>query len=100
QDPNYWARCPTQGVPTPTAVPGSTTQTYSYQPVPANGAPNCNQATPIDTMIDTATGTFRMRFSGYAGTSPQATRSIVASFKRESPLDFLWYTVYETLDPN
>ena len=27
-------------------------------------------------------------------------RGIVASFKRASPLDYLWYTVYETLDPN
>jgi hypothetical protein len=97
QDPNYWAKCPTQPVG---PLPGSTTQQYSYQPVPANGSPACLTAAPIDTMIDVGTGTFRMQFSGYAGGSPQASRSIVASFRRDSPLDFLWYTIYETLDPN
>ena len=42
---------------------------------------------------------FRMKFTGTSGT-PAVTRTIVAAFRRDSPLDFLWYSVYETLDPN
>jgi hypothetical protein len=96
QDPNYWDQCPSQ---TATPVPGSTVQddlTYAYVPVPANDESSCvpNDA---ETMIDNDTGTFRMRFTG---TSRDSSRSLVASFRRDSPLDFLWYTVYEVLDPN
>ncbi len=96
QDPNYWDQCRT--LPS-TRVPGSTTSdnlNYSYAPVPANGKPAC-VANNASTMIDNNTGTFRMRFTG---TSRNSTRSIVASFRRDSPLDFLWYTVYEVIDPN
>ena len=98
QQTNYWDQCPTKAK---TTVPGSTDPTlkYSYQPVPANGESACDTNRPIDTMIDFGTGTFRMRFSGYSGT-PEVSRNIVASFRRNSPLDYLWYTVYETLDPN
>jgi hypothetical protein len=39
-----------------------------------------------------------MMFTGVAGT-PALTRTIVASFRPISPLDFLCYTKYETLDP-
>jgi hypothetical protein len=38
-----------------------------------------------------------MRFTG---TSNGVSRSIVAQFKRRSPLDYLYYSKYETLDPN
>ena len=48
-------------------------------------------------MIDNSTASLRMEFTGYAG-NPQVTRTIVASFRKASPLDFLWYTVYEALD--
>lgn len=97
QNPNYWSNCPK--VNPPVQLPGSTPGdglTYGYVPVPANGASACvnNNAS---TMIDDVSGTFRMRFTG---TSRDSSRSIVASFRRDSPLDFLWYTVYEVLDPN
>ena len=36
-----------------------------------------------------------MEFTGYSGT---ASRTIVASLKTLSPLSFLWYTKYETVD--
>lgn len=97
QNPNYWSGCPK--VDPAIQLPGSTAGdglTYGYKPVPANGAPNCVAANDA-TMIDNASGTFRMRFTG---TSSDSTRSIIASFKRDSPLDFLWYTIYEVLDPN
>ena len=50
-------------------------------------------------MIDFTSGSFRMKFTGTAG-NPAVTRTIVASFRRDTPLDYLWYSVYETLDPN
>ena len=98
QDSNYWAGCPSQGGP----VPGSSASdnlTYSYQPVPANGASSCRTTDPIGTMVDSSTGSFQMRFTGTSGGSSPAPHSLVASFGRNSPLDYLWYTVYETLDP-
>jgi hypothetical protein len=96
QNTNYWETCPTQAK---TAVPGSSTEKYSFTPVPANGTSSCSTTDPIGTMIDQNAGTFRMQFSGYSGT-PEVSRSLIASFRRNSPLDYLWYTKYETLDPN
>jgi Tfp pilus assembly protein PilX len=97
QNTNYWTGCPSQSK---TAAPGTSVgEQYSFKPLPANGASACDTSSPIPTMIDTATGTFRMQVSGYAG-NPQVSRTVVVGFRRNSPLDFLWYTDYETLDPN
>jgi hypothetical protein len=89
-----WQTCPAQ---TTTTLPGSGGQTYSYAPLPANGQSACTTINPVGTFIDIATGSFRMRFTG---TSNGVSRSIVAQFKRRSPLDYLYYSKYETLDPN
>ncbi len=89
-----WQTCPSQAT---TAVPGSSGQTYSYAPLPANGQAACTTSNPVGTFIDISTGSFRMRFTG---ASNGVTRSIVAQFKRRSPLDYLYYSKYETLDPN
>ena len=96
----WWETCSNDksnsGAGTPVPVPGATTgATYSYTPVPANGASACSTTDPVGSLIDNSTGTLRMAFTGYAG---NATRSIVASFRTLSPLSFLWYTVYETED--
>lgn len=97
QNPNYWATC-TNDVQSITGVPGSTTgEQYSYTYVPANGYSTCTGSPPTASMIDQATGSLRMEFKGYSG-NPTVTRTIVASFRKASPLDFLWYTVYEALD--
>lgn len=96
QNTEYWQNCPSQAT---TAVPGGNGATYAYQPVPANGNAACSTADPIHTMIDSTTGSFSMRFTGTSG-NPAVTRTLVASFRRHTPLDYLWYTVYETLDPN
>lgn len=91
-----WESCPAQAT---TQVPGGPSDLrYGYEPVPANGEPSCDTADPVQTMIDFATGSFRMKFTGTAGT-PAVRRTIVAGFRRDSPLDFLWYSKYETLDP-
>jgi Tfp pilus assembly protein PilX len=95
----WWETCANDLVASPTAVPGATTGvTYSYRPVVA-----CLPSDPVGSLIDTATGTLRMEFTGYSGTgcpssSPCQSRTIVASLRTLSPLSFLWYTVHETVD--
>jgi Tfp pilus assembly protein PilX len=80
----------------PVSVPGSTTgASYSWAPVLANTATTCSTSDPIGSLIDTSTGVLRMKFTGYAG---NAQRTIVASLRTLTPLSFLWYTVYETVD--
>jgi Tfp pilus assembly protein PilX len=97
---SWWETCSNDTV-AQTAVPGSTTgETYSYQPVWANGssATTCT-SNPVQALIDTTTGTLRIAFTGYAGTGGQAEqRTVVSSFRTLSPLSFLWYTVYESVD--
>jgi Tfp pilus assembly protein PilX len=87
------------------SVPGSTNgATYSYAPVLANGHTTFSSTDPVGSLIDSTTGTLRMKFTGYAGqgcstgSAACQTRTIVASFRTLSPLSFLWYTVYETVD--
>jgi hypothetical protein len=53
-------------------------------------------------MIDNGTGMFTIRVTGRANTNGRGTysyRSITASFRRQSFLDFLYFTDLETLDP-
>ncbi len=93
----WWQTCSNDTVSTATSVPGSTTGlTYTYAPVPANGNAAC-VTNNIPSLIDNATGTLRMKFTGYAGT-PSVSHTIVASFRTVTPLNFLWYTVHETAD--
>jgi hypothetical protein len=113
QDVNYWTYC----VPTPAGainqagstanykyVPGSTTLKYAIQLLPATnsnppGATQCLTSNPIGTMIEDAgpaVNTFRVRSTGFAG---NVQRSVVATFRRTSFIDFVYYTVYETSDP-
>ncbi len=92
-----WQTCPQQAT---TTLPGSSGATYAYTPVLAAGVTQAQcQANPVSTLIDNTTGTFRMKFTGTAG-SPAVTRTLIAQFRRQSPLDYLYYSKYETLDPN
>ena len=108
-DTNYWSLC--TNVPQPSAVnqmgstakrrpvPGSTGSSYAIELLPANGQPSCSAANPTGSMIESggdAAGTFRIRSTGYAGDSKQ---SIVATFKRRSFLDYIYFTQLETSDP-
>jgi type II secretory pathway pseudopilin PulG len=116
-DVNYWTYC--TAVPTPSAVnqiganplikravAGSAGESYAIELLPANGKPSCDHNNPIATMIEStgaAAGTFRIRATGYSGGTPQklpVTRSIVATFRRVSFVDFIYYTEYETLSPS
>jgi type II secretory pathway pseudopilin PulG len=78
------------------AVPGATSQNYVIEFLPANGAPKCDSASPDATMIDRATATFRIRVTGRSGS---VYRSVVATYKRKSFLDYLWFTTSEAGDP-
>jgi hypothetical protein len=114
-DSGYWARCTTD-VPTPNAlnhvgstanrrtVPGSTDGSqYAIELLPATtftGSPKqCNPQRPVESMLEQSgpsAGTFRIRSTGYAG---NAKRSIVATFKQASFLDYVYFTQFETSDP-
>jgi type II secretory pathway pseudopilin PulG len=98
QNPNYWNTCANDIQTTPVTVPGSSDgATYTFAPVYANGNTSCT-SNVINSLVDTQTGTIRMVFTGKAGTNPVLTRSIVVSFRMNTPLDFLWYTNYEAID--
>jgi len=87
ENPNYWTTCSNDYAPTPVAVPGSTSGTqYSYVPVynPGYSNTNCTASTAIAALVDPNSGTLR---------------TVVASFRKPSPLDFLWYTDHEMEDP-
>ncbi len=106
QNPNFWATCSNDSQLTPAAVPGSTTgEQYSFVPVynPSYSNTNCS-GNPIAALIDGTTGTLRMEFTGYSGPpdtsgKPSVTRTLVTSFRKPSPLDYLWYTDHEMEDP-
>lgn len=109
KDTNYWTRC--TSVPAPSAVnqvgstanrrsvPGASGATYAIELIPRTGQSTCSTSNPVGTMIEQSgpsTGTFRIRATGYSGDSKQ---SIVATFKRASFLDYLYFTQLETSDP-
>jgi len=109
QDTNFWTRC--ENVPAPTAVnlsgstakrrsvPGTTGSQYAIELIPRTGQAQCLQSDPVNTMIEqsgSSVGTFRIRSTGYADDSEV---SLVATFKRASFLDFLYFTQLETSDP-
>jgi hypothetical protein len=76
-------------------VPGSAAQ-YAIELIPANGNTSCVASNAEATMIDSATGTFRIRSTGI---SRGVKRSIVATFRRRGFLDYLYFTDFETADP-
>lgn len=108
-DNSYWSRC--TNVPTPNAVnqktvttnkrsvPGPSGESYAIELLPATGKSSCDSTKPVETMLEQSganTGSFRIRSTGYAG---QAKTSIVATYKRSSLLDYIYFTQYETSDP-
>ena len=112
QDNAYWAKC--TNVESPNAVnqrgsitrrrnvPGTVGTDYALELLPANGQTACSEANAAGTMIDAASGTFRVRSTGRVATNNNtgfATRQLTATFKRRSFLDFLYFTDYETSDP-
>ncbi len=112
QDNAYWAKC--TNVESPNAVnqqgsitrrrnvPGTTGTDYALELIPANGQSSCSESNAAGTMIDSASGTFRIRSTGRVATNGNtgfATRQLTATFKRRSFLDYLYFTDFETSDP-
>ena len=115
QDSDYWLKCTSVSPPNGTEpspvnqqwdgtsarqwrkVPGSEAR-YTIELLPAPGQDKCVKDNQ-ESMIDPATGTFRIRVTGEAYEGSKVRRSIVASFRRKSFLDFLWFTHLETTDP-
>src|SRR5947209_5533346 len=101
QDATYWQTCANNTTGGWVAVPGNASgEYYQYSAEPANGASACSNTNVVNTMIDTNTGGLTLTFWGKSGGGADATitRGIVATFKRLSPLQYLWYTVYEAFD--
>ena len=73
-----------------------TNESYTITPLPANGQTACSTGAPEASMIDTRNGSFRIRSTGTAG---GVKRTLVATFRRKSFLDFIYYTTFETQDP-
>jgi len=112
RDNDYWAKCTNvppiaTGVPAPInnpapttrlwrSVSGTTDARFSIELLPANGAAACDSTKPETTMLDSRSGTFRIRSTGE---SRGVRRSIVSTFRRSSFLDYLYFTDYETSDP-
>jgi hypothetical protein len=120
-DPNYWTRCST----VPTVDGGATAPvydrlwngtgadprvwrqvdpanpragSYAVELIPANGKPACSPADAVGTMIDTASGTMRLRVSSrMPGSGPR--RNIIVTLRRKGFLDFIYYTRLEVMDP-
>jgi Tfp pilus assembly protein PilX len=129
QDNGYWVRCAgtvASPLPTPNAVnqpwngsgadprrwrqvPGTAgtnaRNLYAIELIPENGYTQCDPNNPTASMIDDATGTFRIRATGCANSKSITTclggakRSIIVTFKRRGFLDYLYFTDYETSDP-
>lgn len=107
QNPSFWSTCSNDYQPTPVSVPGASTGVkYSYVPVynPGYTNGNCTSSNAINALIDPNSGTLRVEFTGYAGPTnaagvPKVSQTVVASFRKPSPLDFLWYTDHEMADP-
>ena len=126
KDPEVYKRCtnlaaPTNGQPSPVAqrwsgtgtdtrdghwrdVPGSSAD-YSIELLPAPGYTTCVENAG-STMFDWRTGTFSIRSTGRSSCPPPAgepqrcqTRSIVATFRRKGFTDYVYFTDYETVDP-
>jgi Tfp pilus assembly protein PilX len=115
QDNGYWARC--TNVPPPNATESSavnqpwngtgadprswrtlsgTTAQWTTELLPANGYTQCQESQAQASMVDDATGAFRIRTTGRVG---NAKRSIIATFRRRSFIDYIYFTDFETSDP-
>jgi len=114
QDNDYWTRCTNVPAPSPTEpspvnqrwsgtgpdprqwrnVSGAKSR-YTLELIPATGT-SCVPGSASSTMLNRGTGTFRVRSTGRSNTE---TRSVLATLRRTSFLDFIYFTDLETSDP-
>ena len=117
QNPNYWSLC--TDVPAPDGQPyapvnqawnGTGTDPrnwrklaesgaeYTIELLPAQGKASCDKDDPAASMLD-SNNAFRIRATGRTSASSKVKRSIIATFKAKSFLDFLYFTQIEAQDP-
>ena len=119
QDNDYWTKC--DQVPAPNAsevnpvnqqydpgmadtrrwrnVPGSPAQ-YTIELLHTADYDQCEtDPKKQDSFIDLTSGTFKIRATGRPSVSSKQRRSIVATFRRKGFLNFIYFTDFETLDP-
>lgn len=119
QDPDYWTKCtavpdPNPSEPSPVnlqwdgdgadprvwrTVPDSTSQ-YTIELLDTRTHPNGCVTTDQKSIIDESSGTFKVRFTGRPRSDSTLHRSIVATFRRDSFLNFVYFTEYEDIDPD
>lgn len=76
---------------------------YTIESIPVPGKTACDPADPEGSMIPAGTPTFRIRVTGQAKTNGKPTgakRSLIATFKRKSFLDYIYFTDFEVMDPD
>ncbi len=104
-NPNYWTECPKV---TEVAVPGTTTEKYSYETLAASSAGSCKPGeltTIIEGTSKAENGTFRVKATGKAvsGVSKGATtyeqKSIVATLNHAGFLNYVFESNFEVEDP-
>jgi hypothetical protein len=114
-DPDFWTHCENVNVSAPNPVnkvwtsgadkrvwrpvtPAPGAAQFTIEMLPANGNAACVDGQQA-TVLDQKTGAFRIRVTGQPRAKSSLHRSIVATFKRNGFLDYLWYTKYEDQDP-
>jgi len=114
QDPDYWTKCDTGKAPNSgelnpvnqlgasplrwRTIPGSSDE-YTIELIPAPGYTSCVVGKQY-TFVDMNTGTFKVKVTARSYTGQGRTRSIVATFRRDSFLNFVYFTNYENRDPS
>ncbi len=116
QNNAYWTNCdqvaaPNSTDPNPVNLEGAstlrwrnvpgTTNSYAIELLAQNGVAATGTwctpgATAASSLLDSASGTLQIRSTGKVGT---VRRSVVATLRRTGFLDYLYFTDYETQDP-
>ena len=114
-DPDYWTKCDTASPldasdPNPVNLAGASTlrwrtvrkgtvaEQYTIELLPAKGFDRCSTSNQWS-FVDKDTGTFKIRVTGRTTKTATRTRSIIATFRRDSFLNFVYFTSYENRDP-
>jgi Tfp pilus assembly protein PilV len=107
-DPNYWTGCAVTGAPVVQKWSGSggdtrtghyytipgTDEQFVLELMPATGYTSCSTSSPDKSMLDG--GNLRIRSTGLARGDK---RQIVATFRRDTFLNYVYFTDRETLAP-